>query len=84
MILHKELFQFPQEMLPQIVKRFYIRPAMRVLFHCHNSIVSHFLFLVDLFALDHSDRPATERNSWKDRLIHQHQYVHGIAIVGFR
>src|SRR5580658_4536020 len=82
-IVHKELFQFPNELLAEIGTGFDVSPAVSIFFDCDDAIVSDLFLLVALLALDNANRAAFEDAPWKGGFIHQHQYVNGVTIVGF-
>src|SRR5579862_4948852 len=83
MVVDEKLFEFLQEMLAQIIKSFYIGPAVCILFHGDDSIISNFTFFPNLLAFDHAYGPAGERTSRKCGLVHQDEYIDRIAIIGF-
>src|SRR5690348_13204504 len=70
------------ELLAQVIDCSYISPIMRVPLDSDNPIIAFRLFAFTLFALDHTDRAAGQHTSGKCRLIHKHQYVNRIAVVG--
>jgi hypothetical protein len=82
-IVHKELFQFPNELFTEIGTGFDVSPAVSIFFDCDDAIVSDLFLLVALLALDNANRAAFEDAPWKGGFIHQHQYVNGVTIVGF-
>jgi hypothetical protein len=85
-IVHKELLKFSTEFLPKISNGLYISPTVGIPLHGDNSIVMFFMFLVafvELLAFNHTYGTTQKHTSWEGRLIHQHQYINGIGIVGF-
>jgi hypothetical protein len=83
MVVHEELLYLTQELFADIAHVFDFRVSVIPLLDSNDTIVASSAVFVDLFAFDHADHPALQQHARICRLVHQYQYVRGIAILGF-
>ena len=55
MVVDEEFFQFPAELLAQIIHSFYVRPAMSVLLDGYDPVIPYPFSIVHLFPFDYAD-----------------------------
>ena len=81
-IVDEELLQFVQKLITQIVDVLDVRKAVIVLLDGDDAVIARFLLFLELFAFNDSNETALEHTARKSGLVHEHQYVYGIAVVG--
>src|SRR5262249_49417271 len=79
-----ECFRFAGELFPQVIDRLYVFPTVSVFLDGESPVMPFLPSFIKLFAFDHDDRTAKQNASWKRSLVHQHEYVDRIAILGKR